>query len=936
MQSLFQRALRQGVVAFVVGASLVAMSSAMAGEVKLPWEEYDRLIKGRSVVASMGPDLFGDRVNLYNSTLSFSQTDISLPGNNALPVALTRTYAVGKKSLEYPKDMPMADWDLDLPSLSGVFATTWHDQRCSGAAKPPNVPVPGGNSYTASDYWHGNQADMPYGGEMLLAGSSTQRPGTGGPYYWMTPGFTYFSCLPTIGNGSGEGFLAIAPDGTKYWFNWMAQYYEPHLDKPVSGSPDMAGQLARRRNVLHATRVEDRFGNWVTYSFSNSATAPARLNAIEASDGRKITLTYNAQGHVQTASDGSHTWTYQYGSGLTGVVLPDGRSWTIDFAPLWLTDIEYDSEPSTPRSCDTTAFVIGGGTGIGRMTHPSGAVGEFEVGIVYHGRTNVPKACANWEYPVNNPNNDVAVWPRMYDLVGLQRKRITGPGLEPMEWNYSSGAGSSWAEGTGPTCQTLDCAEPKCLSDACAGTAVTIITGPNGQWTRYVHGNSYRYNEGKLLRIERGGASGTLRTETISYNLAQSGQPFPTPIGTSPQSRGDGFTAEYLRPQTSRVVTQDGVTFSSSVASTCNGNNTLCFDAFARPLAEVKGSSLNPGKTDAVEYHNDLSKWVLWQVKRTQTNGVESLRTDFDTTTALPIRTYKFGKVEQTLSYNTDGTVATVSDGRDGVGGAETTITLSNWKRGIPQTIQHPATQEAPAGTIESAVVNADGTLASVTDENGSKTCYGYDAMGRLTSITHPSESTAGVCDTSTWTITTQTFAPVAAAEYGLPAGHWKQTVSTGNARKVTYFDALWRPVVDEAYDNANPAATRGITVKRYDVSGRLAFQSYPLGSLVSYADTALTGTTTTYDALDRATRIEQHSELGPLVTTTEYLSGFKRRTTNPRQAVTTESFHAFDVPTYDLPVQIDAAEGTPDQVRTVITRDVFGKPLDVARGEGG
>src|SRR3546814_5874065 len=33
-------------------------------------------------------------------------------------------------------------------------------------------------------------------------------------------------------NGTGEGFLAVTPDGTKYWFDWMAQYGEPKLGEP--------------------------------------------------------------------------------------------------------------------------------------------------------------------------------------------------------------------------------------------------------------------------------------------------------------------------------------------------------------------------------------------------------------------------------------------------------------------------------------------------------------------------------------------------------------------------------------------------------------------------------------------------------------------------------------------------------------------------------
>lgn len=926
----FTRALLRPLALVVVIGVSAPGPVAAAGDTRLPWEEYDKLIKTRATIGAMGPDLFGDKIDLYTTSLSFSLTDISLPGNNALPVALTRTFTVFSKSPEHPNDLPMGDWDLDLPRLSGVFATTWHDQRCSGNAQPPVVYSQTGKDYAPLHYWHGNQAHMPNGGEMLLADQGAQQPTTGGPYPWMTAGFTYFSCLASIGNGSGEGFLGVGPDGTRYWFNWMAQYYEPKAEKPG----DTTG-VTRKRNVLYATRVEDRFGNWVTYSYSNGPTSPARLSSIAASDGRSITLTYNAQGQVATASDGSHTWNYQYAnSSLSGVVLPDGRSWLIDFQPL---DTEIEYEPDGERDCSRTAFAIGGG-GTGHITHPSGAVGEFEVGPSYQGRSNVPMACDNWEFPTNNPLNDVAVWPRRFDIMGIRRKRVTGPGLEAMEWTYSSGDPGSWAEGTGPTCQTQDCADPVCVSDDCAGTISTTVSGPGNRWIRYTFGNSYRYNEGKLLKVEQGtGPTSILRTETMTYELAQSAQAFPTPIGTSPQSRGDGFTSEYPRPQRSKVIAQDSATLTSTV-------NT--FDNFVRPLSVTKVSSLGHTRTDVTTYHDNLSKWVLGQVAQVvntnTTPNVVLSKTEYDPVTAMPLRTYgpgttqAAGKLQQTLTYNVDGTVATVSDARDGVGGVDTTIVLSNWKRGIPQSIQYPPTTESPGGATESAVVNNDGTLASVTDENGNKTCYSYDAMGRLASITYPSESSPGVCDTTAWAMTTQTFAPVAAVEYGIPAGHWKQTISTGNARKMIYFDAFWRPLVEEAYDNTNPSSTRSLVVKRYDVNNRLAFQSYPLNSLSSYASTLLTGTRTFYDALDRVFQVDQDSELGVLTTITEYLPGFLRRTTNPRNIATTETFQAFDSPSYDAPVQIDAGGNSPDQVRTIITRDSLGKPMDLSRGPGG
>src|SRR3546814_13615567 len=95
--------------------------------------------------------------------------------------------------------------------------------------------------------------------------------------------------------------------------------------------------------------------------------------------------------------------------------------------------------------------------------------------------------------------------------------------------------------------------------------------------------------------------------------------------------------------------------------------------------------------------------------------------------------------------------------------------------------------------------------------------------MGRLTSITYP----AG--DIPASTATAQAFARSTQAKYGLPIGHWRQTVHTGNGYKIVYLDAMWRPVVEESYDSGNAAGTRSIVAKRYDARGRPAFQSSPV-----------------------------------------------------------------------------------------------------------
>ncbi|MDP3294523.1 MAG: hypothetical protein Q8M37_07265 [Nevskia sp.] len=320
----FLDAIRRGVALVSLASGLFC--AAQAQTAKEPWEELDKRVNASENIAPLGNDLFGDRVGLERGDLSFSNTDLSLPGNNALPVAITRTLTVNVRR-GYRNDSMAADWDIDLPSISGVFAPDWvtnsgSTNRCAitsyTTASPPTVTS--GVVFQPYDYWQGLTLNIPGsgGGELLLMDSTTSRPTTGGPYYWVTNGLTAVSCLATIGNGSGQGFLAITTDGTKYWFNWMAQYYEPVLQKTPEGTTT-TGMLNRRRNVLYATRVEDRFGNSVTYTYTNTATQPAKLTRIQASDGRQINITYNTSGQIATLSDGTRSWTYQYGSvSMTG------------------------------------------------------------------------------------------------------------------------------------------------------------------------------------------------------------------------------------------------------------------------------------------------------------------------------------------------------------------------------------------------------------------------------------------------------------------------------------------------------------------------------------------------------------------------------------------------------------------------------------------
>ncbi|MDP1533870.1 MAG: RHS repeat domain-containing protein, partial [Rubrivivax sp.] len=408
-------------------------------------------------------------------------------------------------------------------------------------------------------------------------------------------------------------------------------------------------------------------------------------------------------------------------------------------------------------------------------------------------------------------------------------------------------------------------------------------------------------NEGQLLRKDEGwNGSSALRTTTYRYRQP-AGQPYPEPVGVSPLETGDHLAARH-RPQDLQVISQQGVNFS---------RETGLFNAFALPLTVTRSSTLGHSRSETTVYSDHLGKWVIGQLKsRTGPagSGNESPVIEshvYDTTTANVLSSYAFERLLHTNNWLANGMLASRTDG------AGRTTGYSDYHRGLARLISHPD------GRTESAAVNNLGLITSHTNEVQLTTSYGYDAMGRLASVTPP----AGFHPT------TLSFVPVQSAAFGMPAGHWRQTISTGNARTERYFDGLWRERLTRSFDASDAAATPRVVERRFDADSRLVYQSYPLANLGS-VDGALQGTSTGYDALGRVVSQTQTSELGLLTTQTDYLGNFERRITNPRGFASTQRFQAFDVPSEDAP----AALFGPEQLNLAIVRDAYGKPRSVNR----
>jgi YD repeat-containing protein len=912
---------------------LVCMATSVSGTLHAqaavtPEDEYKKLIRVNEEIQPLGATPFGENVSLYNGSLSFEQTDISLSGDGPT-LQLSRSYHLREGKESESVDGAFSDWEIEIPRITTMTAyqgnvTGWITSRASSNARctlfggPPTVHQTGSVDWEPATWWTGYRLLIPGSGSQDLlsrASENTLSPNMSGKTFpivtkqnWMV------SCGVLTDNetNGGEGFLVIAPDGTKYTLNHLVYRWAPNMTRAAGSGPlslqSVSVQmlppgedfLRRREASMLVTKVEDRFGNTLTYSYDG-----ANLSQIKASDGRLLTLTYvPGTSRISTAtlqsSGASRVWSYQYGSDiyhvLNKVTLPDNTSWTFNMADFLASDMDpVAGTCSTPASLSTQTWT-------GSITHPSGLVGSFQVKGMVHGRSYVPRSCHGTGF--DTPGSTAAI-PRFYYQLTLQQKTFSGAGIPAETWHYNySPANESWSQ---------DC------DSGCVATIWTDVVNPMGQATRYTFSNRFDATEGQLLSTDfYSGAVGTtlLRSEKNYYAAITDPWPWPWPsrYGSVLQSRMNKKQVELSAPQTMRKISQDGDTFTWQAEA---------FDAYAHVTKTKRFraafSDCRQTSTQCIEeqtsYINDPLHWVLGlpaKVTNVATGEVETENV-YSAAPSNPVlqSRSRFGQRLMSYTFNAQGQLASFTDGNSH------TTSLGNYKRGIPQTIGYPD------GTSQSLTVDDFGQIGAIKDQAGNTTSYSYDGVGRITRIAYP----AG--DEVAWLPKTFTYNFITGAERGLPANHWRRIVSTGSAKVVTYFDAMLRPVLNDHYiDGVGGSNTTTLT--NYDPKGQQTFASYPDTRLLSFttapAAAAILGATTTYDALGRATRTQQDSELGVLTSTTAYLPGARQQQTDPRGKVTTTGYQMFDQPTYDAVTSVVAPAG----ITQTIARDLYGNPTAI------
>lgn len=560
-----------------------------------PRQLYKNEIERLSAVPGLTEQDLGAKVNLYDGSVEFRLVDIDIKGNSALPVRLARYF---RPTVQYyvdvadsgryehtprPRIFGINSWQFEVPHITMTAAKHigWQNstQRCNRpnpAAKPP--------SFSLREVWNGHHIFIPGVGSQLLYADDapdyapfTERfpyPADGKTYRWLTRDFHRLTCLPNTANGyPGEGFIAVSPEGTKYFFNWGYESPAGTLyrknDQPYA-QPDDVSLITQEliHVVLLATRMEDRFGNWVSLSYTSNND----LNRIESSDGRYIQITPTSSGLSVASSAGTWTYTRQEGTQLGRVTYPDGSYGEWGLPNL---GINYQRPDYFTVGSMTSCKLLGESYGSPsmRLRYPSGASVAYEFKYLTHGRSGMFRNCqqiAAYNYRLDVPN--------FWEQYSLVKKTISGAGLTDKVTQYDYEA--SFAYKT----SEADFRKPDWTCDHCRKTKIVTVTHPDGAISKYKYGVIYEIDEGDLLEQQEFSAQGALlRTTKYTYMdydrmLAQ---PYSNYIGHSFIQPKTYKSARFL-PVVKTEIQQDGVSFVSTTNS---------FDLFVRPINITNSSN---------------------------------------------------------------------------------------------------------------------------------------------------------------------------------------------------------------------------------------------------------------------------------------------------------------------------------------------------------
>lgn len=586
-----------------LAVTLISLSVTGNAQEKKFSEEYQNRIKSTSNISARNDAPFGENLDLYTGTVTFSQQDITLEGKGP-PIRIVRISNDSDDSTINPQQFSgFGDWMLEVPMIQTLApgtlkygATTgewkvmgpssWTADRCTyfGEMWTPPDGYYGGTSLTAPTYswWSGYTLYIPgEGPQPILSRLSAAPVPSIGNYPGITTRHYQVGCQSGLGTSNGlpgEGFIVLSPDGTKYFMTHLSFATYSTYREADPTDPTIIARVGRVIARMKATRVEDRFGNYITYTYTGD-----KLTAISASDGRSVAIQWRSDAPlIQSITANGRSWNYIYSSpGATGgflsqVTLPDGSSWNFSGVMPSSRSRPVAISGCMPGPLSPSLSSESGITSSYTIKNPSGASGVFRFSGRLRAQSHMGTLCI--ADPWSGLNGESAN--PYYYVNALVQREISGPGIAPATWSYVY-------EPPYPS------ALRNCPGTTCQSTSYTDVYHPDGLRTRHVHSTRYGPIQGKHLRSEYYNTTSSLiRREDSYYNYAESDLPYPSTFGNSLYQADPAYGSENLVLVRKSVITQSGVIFSKEVPSGCAGGlNGYCFDGYGRPTKIIRSSS---------------------------------------------------------------------------------------------------------------------------------------------------------------------------------------------------------------------------------------------------------------------------------------------------------------------------------------------------------
>ncbi len=935
---------------FIVGILFSLLALAAKSQTQLgPLEEVEKISVQQRLSMLTTNDL-GESYDPSSGVISFAYSDISLPGNSALKVELRRKLT--NTNDHFAGLGELGNWSLDIPYIRGVYLdngannsgsyiTLWDGKGWSfGKECEGDVTSVSGRTWDGSGtsfpvppstYWTGKFLNIPDRvSENLIWGK-----GEFVNKQISKSNYVISSCFPRT-DGKGQGIVVSGPDGTRYTFNYVVEAFN-----------GMAMPIANDGRVrwLLATRVEDKFGNYVSYNYANG-----RLQSITASDGRTISLNYEGQ-YLSSASANGRVWTYKRIADASGaqvldeVILPDNRRWKLGELPslIYANALRRQLISEHPGRCRVSSVTRDDIT----IETPNKLKITYSLAVTYHGVHSVKAYPEGSGFAAFTNVHCGAHW-------SLAKKTVAGPGMPLSSWYYyysensgdyyeGSGEGNEYGVGqvqnqylaedwSKPVALEFKFTKPASVVDA-KSVKTTTVMAPQSWEIYYVDrtfgspthdmilATDYAAKiSGKLLkRVENFYQQGAL----IGDYCALSFMPVVTSDYPYTCSRTTNQNNANYRTNLAKVRT---TLYDSSGVATSYETQYADYDFYGVSSLKSESNSFSTKtRYEKSSYINDYSNWVLgmpsttWK-SETNSNFVESYRVEYVPKTVaghsagvnVPNKTYRFGQLDYWFKeYHADGNLKKIV-----YPNGNHWVEYSNFKRGIPQTITKPNTMDQ---TLKSAyrVVDDNGWVRQVTDFKGNKTFYDYDQMGRLVSAEPNNKQ---------WLPTTISYREAAGDDLGLSGvydGMLVQGIWKGDYLEAIYYDALQRPRI-VTHEDMSDVASRNIQYFNYDENNQQVFQSY-----LSATPGESKGVSFKYDALQRLVATTRDTEAGQVTAYKSYLSDNVIQDTDFKNYVTNTSYLAYGSPDYSQPVTINS----PESVVTSIDYNIWGNLISISQG---